>query len=428
MWIKAHASLARHPKTKRMARMLGISDAMAVGPLFVLWWWAMEYAQDGDLSDFTDEEIASAAGWDGDPSSFVSALVECGGRGSGFLDRTEDGGLILHEWDEHCGETFDKRDREARRLREYRARRKAPPHEPSANDVRTQDSDVRVQDEDVRAHVRTPYVRGERRGEEKRGEEKRGEETSPPYPPHAGGSVEGPSGEDRSCEEGSEVQSAPAEKPPFGGGARPQDGNGATGTGAALSLLPPGGTALEDTPDIAPPVAEAGVGMADGDAGDAKTETGPKRPNDGPPGFRAFWAVYPRKVQKGPALKAWLALSRQGVPFEDIAEAAREYAKASQAKGTPPDRILHPATFLHEDRWRDWLPPDGASYREALGLASRPRASPPSRQGSGSIAYLKGLSRDEVDAILKTRPLYPQTGQSAVMGPSIDADSREIGA
>ncbi|MBQ7263443.1 MAG: hypothetical protein IJR14_06950 [Synergistaceae bacterium] len=137
---------------------------------------------------------------------------------------------------------------------------------------------------------------------------------------------------------------------------------------------------------------------------DAKTETGPKRPNDGPPGFRAFWAAYPRKVQKGPALKAWLALSRQGVPFEDIAEAAREYAKASQAKGTPPDRIQHPATFLHEDRWRDWLPPDGASYLEALRLAERGRASPPTSRPMDTLDRIRGLSYEEAKAVIYATP------------------------
>lgn len=112
MWIKAHSALARHPKTRRLARTLGISVPEAIGHLMMLWWWGTDYAQDGDLSSFDPEDIADAAGWDGDPDVLVEAMVSCSPRGSGFLDRTEDGWLVLHEWEEHCGEEFAKRERE----------------------------------------------------------------------------------------------------------------------------------------------------------------------------------------------------------------------------------------------------------------------------------------------------------------------------
>ena len=50
-------------------------------------------------------------------------------------------------------------------------------------------------------------------------------------------------------------------------------------------------------------------------------------------------------------------------------KAAETYGKVAAWKGTPADKLKLPSTFLHEDRWRDWLPPDGASYLEAVKLA-----------------------------------------------------------
>ena len=101
-------------------------------------------------------------------------------------------------------------------------------------------------------------------------------------------------------------------------------------------------------------------------------ESAGARPNvDGkeaepPAAFAVFWAAYPRKVQKQTALKAWRTLVKHGASDADILNAAAAYQTASARKHTPPDKIMHPATFLREDRWRDWLPPDGASYREAM--------------------------------------------------------------
>ena len=95
-----------------------------------------------------------------------------------------------------------------------------------------------------------------------------------------------------------------------------------------------------------------------------------------PPDFELFWAAYPRKVQKQTAFKAWLGAVRHGVKLEDLVNAAAAYQTAGLKHGTPTDKTLHPATFLHEDRWKDWLPPDGASYRESLVISMRGRDSP----------------------------------------------------
>ena len=181
-WIKSQQALRDHPKLKKLARGLEISIPTALGHLHMLWWWAMDYAQDGNLTPFDALDIADAAGWGGDPNRFVDAMVNCGFRGAGFLERTEDGELLIHDWDEHCGDEFERRAKEAERLRAYREKKKK-----SDEKVRTPDEPeayvVRTPYETSTSEVRTPDEPGTYgvRGEEKRREEKRGD--TPPTPP-----------------------------------------------------------------------------------------------------------------------------------------------------------------------------------------------------------------------------------------------------
>jgi len=104
-WIESHTNISRHPKTLRLARQLGVIVAQAVGHLHMLWHWTLEFAEDGDLSRFEAAEIATAAGWPGDPEAFVAALVECG-----FLDEDEDR-LLVHDWDDYAGRLLADRER-----------------------------------------------------------------------------------------------------------------------------------------------------------------------------------------------------------------------------------------------------------------------------------------------------------------------------
>ena len=102
-WIESHQELRRHPKTRRVMRTLGVPVAQAIGHLHCLWWWAMDYAQDGDLSRYVNGDIADAAEWTGDPEQFVMALVE-----AGFIDQSDDG-MRLHDWDDYAGRLIDAR-------------------------------------------------------------------------------------------------------------------------------------------------------------------------------------------------------------------------------------------------------------------------------------------------------------------------------
>jgi len=117
-FIPSHQELARHPKTRKAARLLGVPLPTMLGYLHLLWYWAMDYAKDGDLSRYDPEDFAEGAQWEGDPACFVAALINCGvGDLPGFLECTADGGLHLHHWHEYGGKLHEEREAAARRMR-----------------------------------------------------------------------------------------------------------------------------------------------------------------------------------------------------------------------------------------------------------------------------------------------------------------------
>lgn len=120
-WIESHQELARHPKTKRLGRALGICLPQAVGHLHFLWWWALDYAEDGSLAGYSNEDIAEAAGWEGDAAEFVQAMLDCGvGGGHGFLAHGDSGHLEIHDWEEYAGRLLKQRRANVQRTQRWR--------------------------------------------------------------------------------------------------------------------------------------------------------------------------------------------------------------------------------------------------------------------------------------------------------------------
>src|SRR5690606_35050042 len=111
-WSESHQGLAKHPKTLKVARKLNIHTAQAIGHLHMFWWWALDYAQDGEISNCDPEDIAIAADWPGDASEFFDALVSVG-----FIDRHEDGKATIHDWYDYAGKLIEKRAADAERKR-----------------------------------------------------------------------------------------------------------------------------------------------------------------------------------------------------------------------------------------------------------------------------------------------------------------------
>ncbi|MEK5089738.1 hypothetical protein MKY98_23025 [Paenibacillus sp. FSL M8-0228] len=120
-WIESHQGTDRHPKTRKLCRKLGISTPAAVGHLHMFWWWAMDFAQDGDISRYGPDDIADAIEWDGDSVQLYTALVE-----AGFIDETE-AGREIHDWYAYAGRLIERRAADAERKRNSRSGKKSVP-------------------------------------------------------------------------------------------------------------------------------------------------------------------------------------------------------------------------------------------------------------------------------------------------------------
>ena len=106
---------------------------------------------------------------------------------------------------------------------------------------------------------------------------------------------------------------------------------------------------VPDTENIPPSAEPDGSGVSDSGK---ESRTQSTYPDD----FLEFWAVYPRKVEKGKALKAWRARLRerledgQAITPEVLQRAAAHYAEHCQGNGTEQRYIKHPASFLSKDQ------------------------------------------------------------------------------
>jgi hypothetical protein len=91
----------RHPKMTRLAQILRIEQAHAVGIMECIWHWAADFVQRGNIGKYSNTEIAEASmGWtDRSPDELVDAMVE-----AGWLDTSETYRLLIHDWPDHADE------------------------------------------------------------------------------------------------------------------------------------------------------------------------------------------------------------------------------------------------------------------------------------------------------------------------------------
>jgi hypothetical protein len=124
LYIQVDVTLIDHPKTKKLARLLGVNRMTTVGHLVALWSWAAQYAPDGDLTNYKAEpgSLADGAQWEGDAALFMSSLIDSKiGGGCGFLEDVN-GRLMLHDWADYFGKLIERREADAQRQREKRER------------------------------------------------------------------------------------------------------------------------------------------------------------------------------------------------------------------------------------------------------------------------------------------------------------------
>jgi hypothetical protein len=160
-WIKFDQSLERHPKLLHLSQLLKVSDTLLIGHLARLWWWALDYAKDGQLRGSPDE-TALAAGWKKDPPTFQNALIE-----AGFLDAD----YKIHDWSDWAGSVFDIRRNGRERVRRFRERAEADAltTETAATTPAQGNGDVTVTDALRNGHVTEPdKIREDKIREEER--------------------------------------------------------------------------------------------------------------------------------------------------------------------------------------------------------------------------------------------------------------------
>lgn len=328
-WIKSYQELDRHPKLKRLARFLNIQEVAAIGYLQRLWWWAVDYAQDGNLTDFSDEEIKEAIGFDGDEGELISALVD-----SGFLDLDEtENTLCIHDWSEYT---------------------QSPKNDPAENERKNLlyktglSKKVKGRDKDICQSC----------GEKVNWKSKRGD-TGGTYilvDPNGEYTLDNVVVSCKKCAENRGLESEPKPEPNSEPKTKKMELNTELDTDLVSDLLDKKrkeknreDKTRKDTP-LYPPKG-LGVGSSSEDPHDP---------------FDDFWEVYPRKVGKEAARKAWKKIRPNQSLQRRILDAVEAAKRSKEWQKDNGQYIPHPATWLNQGRWDDELTPaktDGARWQ-----------------------------------------------------------------
>jgi hypothetical protein len=95
-WIKIYQTLINHPKLFKLAELLNKDIHYTCGILVFLWCWALDYADDGDLSKYSENQIYNALREKKENTpNILKSLIE-----AGFLDDN----MKIHNWLDYAGE------------------------------------------------------------------------------------------------------------------------------------------------------------------------------------------------------------------------------------------------------------------------------------------------------------------------------------
>lgn len=130
------------------------------------------------------------------------------------------------------------------------------------------------------------------------------------------------------------------------------------------------------------------------------------------PGFEAFWALWPKRVARKDAAKAWDQTVKDRPPQAELLAAVRAWVVYWEDRGDP-SFVPHAATWLRGHRWGDEVPARGRGKRpEHLG----PAPSPAVPQTEEDVAHAKRVARARtVDDYL-----------SALADPKCEKQAREV--
>lgn len=108
------------------------------------------------------------------------------------------------------------------------------------------------------------------------------------------------------------------------------------------------GYAREETPEV--------PASAPAPAPATPTPEAPAKPAEKPAdGFTEWWSHYPKKVKKLDAEKAYRAALKRGVTPKELLDGLQRQKAVWKAKGTEPQYIPYPATWLRAGSWEDEL-------------------------------------------------------------------------
>jgi hypothetical protein len=69
--------------------------------------------------------------------------------------------------------------------------------------------------------------------------------------------------------------------------------------------------------------------------------------------FKEFWRLYPRKIGKGDAEKAWKKITNPIITLFKIRDALKWQCESDQWRKNNGEFIPHPSTYLNQRRWED---------------------------------------------------------------------------
>lgn len=116
------------------------------------------------------------------------------------------------------------------------------------------------------------------------------------------------------------------------------------------------------------------------------------------PEFEQCWAVYPRKIGKLSAWKAFSKAIKNGANYEEIGNGVIEYSKHLTANRTEQRFILHFATFINQQRYLDDYATERANQRRKsdTGLSMVAAIEVVSQnQPQGSLERCRNVNGDE---------------------------------
>lgn len=84
-------------KFLKLKRRLGLAHWQVVGLLESLWLFTQVNTPHGDIGRHSNEDIAAAIEYDGDPDELIRHLVECR-----WLDKSDQHRIVVHDWHQHA--------------------------------------------------------------------------------------------------------------------------------------------------------------------------------------------------------------------------------------------------------------------------------------------------------------------------------------